>query len=75
VVLPVKGHLPEELTPLVYSDAGEIFASDLAEATGEPYFRAFEGPWATPDGDPIWYNEMLTSREQLSQQTITGEPS
>lgn len=66
VVLPVKGHLPEELTPLVYSDAAEMFSSDLADAIGEPYFRAFEGPWATPDGDPIWFNEMLESKEQLS---------
>ena len=65
VVLPVKGHLPEEMTPLVYSDALEMFASDLADASGEPYFRAFEGPWATPDGDPIWFNEVLNSRKQL----------
>jgi glucosamine--fructose-6-phosphate aminotransferase (isomerizing) len=73
VVLPVKGHLPEELTPLVYSDAGEIFASDLAEAVGEPYFRAFEGPWATPEGDPIWFNETFLKREQLKQQDFAGE--
>ena len=65
VVLPVQGHLPEELTPLVYSDALEIFASDLADATNEPYFRGFAGPWSTPDGDPIWYSEILESREAL----------
>jgi glucosamine--fructose-6-phosphate aminotransferase (isomerizing) len=71
VVLPVKGNLPEELTPLVYSDVCEIFASDLAEAIGEPYFRGFEGPWATPDGDPIWFNEMLTQLNQLDHQTFS----
>jgi glutamine---fructose-6-phosphate transaminase (isomerizing) len=75
VVLPVKGDLPEEMTPLVYSDAGELFASDLAEATGEPYFRAFAGPWATPEGDPIWFNEMLTQLDQLDRGTLSGEPA
>lgn len=65
VVLPVKGHLPEEITPLVYSDALEMFASDLAEANDEPYFRGFEGPWATPEGDPIWFNEVVGTRDQL----------
>lgn len=65
VVLPVKGHLAEEITPLVYSDAVELFASDLADATKGIYFRGFEGPWATPEGDPIWFNEVLDTRAQL----------
>ncbi len=74
VTLPVKGHLPEEFTPLVYSDACEMFASDLADATGEPYFRDFAGPWATPDGDPIWFNELLAERDQLVLQDYSGKP-
>jgi hypothetical protein len=65
-VIPIKGHLPEELTPLVFSDPLEIFASDLAEVNEEPYFRGFTGPWAsTNDDDPIWFNEKLTSLSQL----------
>ncbi len=74
VVLPVKGHLAEEMTPLVYSDLLEMFASDLADAAGEPYFRAFEGPWATPDGDPIWFNEAVSSNSQLKHQDFSGNP-
>jgi hypothetical protein len=73
-VLPVRGRLPEELTPLVYSDAGEIFASDLADATGEPYFRDFAGPWSTPDGDPIWFNELRGERRLLDLQDLGGNP-
>jgi glucosamine--fructose-6-phosphate aminotransferase (isomerizing) len=69
VVLPVQGQLPEEITPLVYSDALELFASDLAEASQGIYFRGFEGPWATPDGDPIWFNEVLNARTQLDLKT------
>ncbi|MCZ7574482.1 MAG: SIS domain-containing protein [Ardenticatenaceae bacterium] len=65
VVLPVKGHLPEALTPLVYSNAVEMFSSDLAAKVREPYFRGFEGRWASPDGDPIWFNELLQSRQAL----------
>lgn len=65
LVLPVKGHLPESLTPLVYSSALEIFASDLAESKGEKYFRNFEGRWETPDGDPIWFNEKVESVKNL----------
>ncbi len=65
VVLAVKGTLPEALTPLVYSNAVELFASDLAEAINEPYFRGFEGRWATPDGDPIWFSESLATRNEL----------
>lgn len=72
VVLPVKGHLSEEISPLIYSDMPEIFASDLSDATGEPYFRAFEGPWATPDGDPIWFNETKSSLSQLGHQDFEG---
>ena len=65
-VIPIQGHLPEEMTPLVYSDPLEIFASDLAEENKEPYFRDFTGPWASTDADdPIWFNEKLTSRSQL----------
>ncbi len=75
IVLPIRGHLPEELTPLVYSDPLEIFASDLAEATGESYFRGFEGPWATPQGDPIWFNESIKSRSTLELQTFDGSPA
>lgn len=66
VVFKVRGQLPEELTPLVYSDLIELFASDLTEASGGKYFRGFEGPWATPDGDPIWFSESFDSREQLN---------
>jgi glucosamine--fructose-6-phosphate aminotransferase (isomerizing) len=65
VVLPVKGHLPESVSPLVYSSALEIFASDLTEAKGETYFRNFEGRWETPDGDPIWFNEKLGSLKDI----------
>ena len=65
VVLRVRGHLPEEFTPLVYSDLVEMFASDLTEASGGKYFRGFEGPWATPDGDPIWFSEAFETRDQL----------
>jgi glucosamine--fructose-6-phosphate aminotransferase (isomerizing) len=65
LVLPVKGDLPESLTPLVYSSALEMFASDLTEAKGEQYFRNFEGRWATPDGDPIWFNEKVETLEEL----------
>lgn len=65
VVLPVKGRLPESLTPLVYSSAGELFAADLARATAEPYFRGFEGRWETPEGDPIWVSELIESRDRL----------
>lgn len=65
-VISIKGHLPEEMTPLVYSDPMEIFASDLAEENHEPYFRNFEGPWASTDNDdPIWFNEKLTALAQL----------
>lgn len=66
VVIPIKGHLPEELTPLVYSDPLEIFASDLAEVNNEPYFRDFIGPWSSNNSDdPIWFNQKLTSLSQL----------
>jgi len=65
LVLPVKGSLPESLTPLVYSSALEMFASDLAEVKGEQYFRNFEGRWATPDGDPIWFNKKVESLSEL----------
>lgn len=68
VVIPIKGHLPEEFTPLVYSDPVDIFASDLAEIKNEPYFRGFTGPWASTDNDdPIWFNEKLTSLSQLEK--------
>jgi glucosamine--fructose-6-phosphate aminotransferase (isomerizing) len=67
IVIPIKGHLPEEFTPLVYSDPMEIFASDLAEVKNEPYFRAFAGPWASTDNDdPIWFNEKLTLLSELN---------
>jgi glucosamine--fructose-6-phosphate aminotransferase (isomerizing) len=65
-VIRIQGHLPEEMTPLVFSDPLEIFASDLAEENKEPYFRDFSGPWTSTDADdPIWFNEKLTSRSQL----------
>ena len=40
VVLPVCGQVPEPLTPLVYCNALELFASDLAQEVGETYLRA-----------------------------------
>ncbi len=42
---PVMGHVPEPLTPLVYSSALEMFVSDVAQERGEPYFRNFAAPW------------------------------
>ncbi len=52
VVLPVYGDLPEPLTPLVYSNAVELFTSDHSEVTGEPYFRGRRQPWPVPAGQP-----------------------
>ncbi len=46
VVWPVSGHVPEPLTPLVYSSALEVFASDLAQETGAFYMRDFAAPWS-----------------------------
>lgn len=69
VVLPIQGELPEEFTPLVYSDPMEMFSSDLAEVRDEPYFRGFEGRFATPDGDPIWHNEIVETRSGLDFRT------
>ncbi len=66
VILPIRGTLPEALTPLIYSSPLELFASGLAEAMAEPYFRGFDGRWATPDGDPIWVNETIESRDRLA---------
>ncbi len=48
VVLPVYGDVPEPLTPLVYSNAVELFASDHSQVTGEPYFRGRREPWVVP---------------------------
>lgn len=44
-VLPVKGPMREEFTPLVYSTAAELFAAHLSAALGETYFRGFTSPW------------------------------
>ena len=27
--------------------------------------KPYEGPWATPDGDPIWFSEAFETRDQL----------
>lgn len=54
VILPVKGHVPEILAPMVYTSALEVFASDLAQELREPYMRAFSGLWEThPTDDPV----------------------
>jgi len=52
--LPVMGKLPEPLTPLIYSTALSLFASDLAYLLDEPYMRNLAGRWATsPETDAI----------------------
>jgi glutamine---fructose-6-phosphate transaminase (isomerizing) len=53
LVLPICGHVPEELTPLVYSTPLELFASDLAQELGEPYFRFGLEPWESSGGKAV----------------------
>jgi glucosamine--fructose-6-phosphate aminotransferase (isomerizing) len=45
-VLPVVGDVDEVFSPMVYAVAGELYSAYLAEALGEPPFRAFNGVYA-----------------------------
>jgi glucosamine--fructose-6-phosphate aminotransferase (isomerizing) len=38
--LPVVGEVREAFSPIVYAVPGELFAAHLADAVGEPFFRA-----------------------------------
>jgi glucosamine--fructose-6-phosphate aminotransferase (isomerizing) len=65
VVLPICGHVPEALTPLVYCTPLEMFASDLAQVLNEPYMRALAGPWSASENDPVIRGgEILSGPEQ-----------
>jgi glucosamine 6-phosphate synthetase-like amidotransferase/phosphosugar isomerase protein len=45
-VLPVVGDVDEVFSPMVYAVAAELYSAYLAEALGEPPFRAFNGVYA-----------------------------
>ncbi len=50
VVLPVKGEVREEFSPLAYCTAAELFAAHLTAVLKEQYFRGFAGPWSPETG-------------------------
>ncbi len=65
VVLPVCGQVPEPLTALVYCNALELFASDLAQEVDEPYMRNFVGRWDEGGAPSIRASEIVDRVKHL----------
>jgi glutamine---fructose-6-phosphate transaminase (isomerizing) len=64
----IHGHVPEILTPLVYCSPLELFASDLAQELGEPYFRDGEEPWVSAGGNTVIRASQTCDLETIQQQ-------
>jgi glucosamine--fructose-6-phosphate aminotransferase (isomerizing) len=62
-VLPVVGQVREIFSPMVYAVAGELFSAHLSDVVGEPFFRAFSGPYNAEKGNTIRSSRVIERSE------------
>jgi len=64
-VLPIVGHVPEPLSPLVYANPLEVFASDLAFENKVAYFCDGVEPYAVPNEPYIRGSKAYRTLDEL----------